>query len=177
MKRALALGAVVAVFLVGMAGGMAGAHLFYARKLESTSSRVPFLAPHYMGRLEENLDLTPEQSRQVGRILEGAHREAESLRRDVRSRLQRLMEKAHGDIRDVLTPEQRQRFDELPIHQRRWHEPSSHRHRRWEKPERPFGVSPENRRERLPGEPPWGPPGPPPPDGDDFAPSKDNETR
>lgn len=129
MKRSVALGAVLAVFLVGLAGGVAGAHLFYAHKLEAKSERVPFLAPHYQGRLDRSLDLSPQQEQEIRRILRQAHEEAESLRREVRPRIHQLMEGAHEQIREVLTPEQRQRFEELPLHKRRWRGPRSHHHR------------------------------------------------
>lgn len=128
MRRVAAFGAVLAVFFVGLAGGVAGAHLFYAHKLEETSERVPYLAPHYPGRLDRSLDLTPEQEREVHRILRQAHEDADELRREVRPRIRELMERAHDEIRETLTPEQRERFDELPLHKLRWRGSEPHRH-------------------------------------------------
>ncbi len=149
MKRSTALAAVFAIFLVGLAGGIAGTRLVYSQKLEANSERVPFLAPHYMGRLEKGLDLSPDQREAIGRILRETHREAESLRHEIRPRIHRLMEEAQDKIKAILTEEQRQRFEELPIHQRRWRGPPDHRHPRRgmgrDKPLRPDLVSPESR--------------------------------
>lgn len=157
MKRGTALAAVFAIFLVGLAGGVAGTRLFYSQKLEAKSERVPFLAPHYMGRLDKALDLTPEQRRAVDRILEETHREAEVLRREVRPRIHELMEGAQEKIKEVLTPEQRRRFEELPVHRRRWRGPRGPRRPGKElgrgKPGRPPAVYPGERRPGPSGEP------------------------
>ncbi len=99
-------------------------------------------------RLDRILDLSPEQARQVQRILAESRREMEALRRDLAPRLHAAMERSQQRIRDLLTPQQQRRFDELR---------HAHRHRA----ERFFGE-----RRRHGPLPPGGPPPPghrPPP--------------
>lgn len=153
MNRPTALGAVFAVFLVGVLGGVAGARFFYAQELEAKAERVPFLAPHYIGHLDRGLDLGPEQKEQIDQILREAHQEAEALRREVRPRIHQLMEEARESIKAVLTPEQLQRFEELPIHQRRWRGPRGRRGhgppKHLESPGRRRGSEKDSRGDKL----------------------------
>lgn len=60
---------------------------------------------------QRNLDLTPEQQRQVGAILADSQRDA--LRREMMPRALALLDRTHTRISAVLTPEQRERFERL----------------------------------------------------------------
>ena len=113
MKRWLALLALAGLFALGVVSGGLGAHLYYARALDRPPGPPPFLAPFMGPRLERALDLSPEQSEQIRAILEQGRREAGSLRRDLVPRLEELMERNRARIREILTPEQRRRFEEL----------------------------------------------------------------
>ncbi len=137
MRRGPALAALAGLFALGVVSGGLGAHLYYARALARPPGPPPFLGRFAAPPLERHLDLTAEQRRAVRRILDESRREAEDLRRDLAPRLRDVMERSQERIREQLTPEQRERFDEL-------------RRRHYRRSERFFGR-PEGRR-------------PPPPD-------------
>jgi Spy/CpxP family protein refolding chaperone len=135
VRRWLALLALAGLFLLGVVSGGLGAHLYYARSLERPPGPPPFFAGAMGARLERQLDLTPEQARQLRRILDDSRREAEAMRRELAPRMREVMERSEARISELLTPEQRQRFAEL----RRRH------HRR---SERFFGGSERRHRPR-----------------------------
>ena len=140
MRRGPALAALLGLFALGVVSGGLGAHLYYARALERPPGPPPFLGRFPGSPLERHLDLTPEQRRAVRQILDESHREAEALRHDLAPRLRDVMERSQERIREVLTPEQRERFEEL----RRRH------HRR---SDRFFGGPDGRRRHRRPPPP------------------------
>lgn len=119
MKRWQALLALAGLFVVGVVSGGLGAHLYYARALERPPGPPPFFAGPHGWLLDRELDLTAEQRRQLREILADSRREAEALRRDLAPRLREVMERGDERIRELLTPEQRERFDELRRHHRR----------------------------------------------------------
>ena len=119
MKRWQALIALAGLFVLGVVSGGLGAHLYYARSLERPPGPPPFF-DRFMGpRLERHLELTPDQRRQLREVLEESRREAEALRHEMAPRMRELMQRTGVRIREILTPEQRQRFDELRRRQRR----------------------------------------------------------
>lgn len=119
MKRVVAGLAVLALFLIGIAVGALGAHLYYAREL-----RHPGAFPHLAGRffaehLERRLLLTPEQRREIDLILRETHERARELRGELEPQVREVMESASARIEGVLTPEQREEFQRLRREQRR----------------------------------------------------------
>lgn len=68
-------------------------------------------------RLDARLHLSPEQRTQVETILTKARRQVTSLQLEVRPRFQEVRDATRTEIRQVLTPDQRQRFDRI---QTRW---------------------------------------------------------
>ncbi len=141
MRRWQAMVALAGLFALGVFSGSLGAHLYYVRSAERMPGPPPFLGPFFSHRLERGLDLSPAQRAEVLRILDDSHREAEALRGEVAPRLREVMERADERIRALLTPEQRQRFDEMRQRHRRraerfYHGPGGRRpHRRHPTPE------------------------------------------
>lgn len=119
MKRWQALVALAGLFALGVVSGSLGAHLYYARALDRPPEPPPFFGGRIGPRLERHLELTPEQGEQLRAILAETRREAESLRRDLAPRMREVMESSERRIRELLTPEQRERFEGLRRHQRR----------------------------------------------------------
>lgn len=119
MKRWQALVALAGLFVVGVVAGALGAHLYYARALDRPPAPPPFFAGRIGPRLERHLDLTPEQRVELRQVLEETRREAEAMRREMGPRMREVMEHNEQRIRALLTPEQRDRFDELRRRQRR----------------------------------------------------------
>lgn len=113
MKRSLALLAVVGLFLLGMAAGVLATHLYYARQLQSPGG-VPMMAGRFFShRLERRLGLTAEQKDEIDAILKRTRRQADELRGELRPRVHELMEQANEEIEAVLTPAQREAYEEL----------------------------------------------------------------
>jgi Spy/CpxP family protein refolding chaperone len=111
---------VVAIFICG---GLAGAGITIA----VTSHRPP--GPRDLQRfLVKRLDLTPEQTQKVAPILTKLNQDIDATRRDARQRISSLIDDAHAQIATVLTPEQKQRLEQM---QRERHERVEHAmHRR-----------------------------------------------
>ncbi len=66
-----------------------------------------------MEHFERELKLTPHQKEQLRRILEDHRRRFISLHRTFRPELLRIRESLNHDIRGILTPEQRRKFDRM----------------------------------------------------------------
>ncbi len=63
------------------------------------------------GPLGERLDLTPDQRRKIEAILDQDGRRAKVIFDAMRPRLKTLFDSTTREVREVLTPEQRQEFD------------------------------------------------------------------
>jgi len=116
MKRQLALVYVAGLFLLGILVGALAMHLYH----EVRSSDHPRFAgpgrthrPDFSQRLERELDLTPEQMQRIDVILAESRAEGEALHAEMLPRVREQMERTRERIAEVLTPEQRERFEEL----------------------------------------------------------------
>ena len=113
MKRSLAILAVVAVFLVGVAGGVFGTHVFYARTLRRPGGLADVGFRFLSADLGRRLRLTPAQRREVHRILEDTREEIAATRARMLPELRATMIASQEEIAALLTPEQRQEFERL----------------------------------------------------------------
>ncbi len=77
----------------------------------------------FAARLERHLDLTEKQRRLIDEIVAESRSEANALHDEMLPRVREHMRRTHDRILEVLTPEQRERFEEL----------SSRHHRRAER--------------------------------------------
>lgn len=111
MKRSTALLAVTLLFLVGVAVGVLGTHLFYIHAARQPGG-LAHLGSLWLARnLDRRLDLTADQRRQVDAILADTARDAAALRQDITPRLLAILDRTHRRIAAVLTPEQRRKFE------------------------------------------------------------------
>jgi Spy/CpxP family protein refolding chaperone len=77
------------------------------------------IARGFEGQLRRELHLSREQVAQIRAILDDGHAESERIRGELAPRIREHMERIHDRIMDVLTAEQRERFDELHERHRR----------------------------------------------------------
>ena len=128
----------LATFAAGTVTGGALVHAFVKRE-------PPRLAMHPMGPMPwEGLDLTDEQRDKAHAILERSRPKIEGLLGETYPKVKVITDQVDREIREILTPEQRVRFDRVLAERRNG-------------PPLPLGMRPA-----PPGEGPRGPFGGPP---------------
>jgi Spy/CpxP family protein refolding chaperone len=135
MKRSIAFLYVAGLFLLGILIGALATHLWYAQR----PSHRPFgprggmrppahemrrgpghrPGPFFLERIGRQLDLSPEQEQRIAEIIEESHREAGALHEEILPRVEAQLEQTRQRILEVLTPEQRERFEEFHRRHRR----------------------------------------------------------
>ncbi len=112
-NRASALVVLFAVLLIGCVLGIAG-YNFYKRGShgENTFPSAGRIQGH-AGRLADQLQLTQEQVKQLGAILEDSRRQIETGRREWDSRLQEIRTKTNERIAEILNDQQKQEFKKI----------------------------------------------------------------
>jgi len=135
MKRSVAFLYVLGLFLFGILIGALGMHLWQAQRTppgpfggrggmrppQHDTRRGPGRGPgpFFLERLGRQLELTEEQRRTIAGIIEESHREAEALREELLPQVHAQLEQTRQRILEVLTPEQRKRFEEFDRRHRR----------------------------------------------------------
>ena len=112
-----------------VAGGLAGAAFTRVLNAEEPAPAVqPGVhchGPHDKGKRRgewlKQLDLTPEQRVQVDRIMERRRAETSAFWDREGARLRAIVDSTRSEIRAVLTPAQRARYDELRAQHRAAH--------------------------------------------------------
>lgn len=100
----------VLVFLLGGAVGFTaavctGRHLFHA------GGGGKHFQERMLKQFNDKLKLTPEQNTQVAAILEAKRQKIDALRAEIRPKFEELRNSMRSEIRQLLTPEQQQKFD------------------------------------------------------------------
>lgn len=122
MNKGVAILAAAALFASGLAIGALGVHLFYSQKIVRAGGPPMPVGPMFERWVLGRLELTEEQRHDIGEILEHSRAEADELRRAIGPRLQSMNRETVDAISEILTPEQRERLDELlERHERRRH--------------------------------------------------------
>jgi Spy/CpxP family protein refolding chaperone len=113
MQRRAALYFVI-TFALGLAAGAAGMFLYawYGGHWHRPMTRHDF--EDYLNR---ELQLDSQQSQQVTQIIEASSKKFDDLRAQARPQFDALRQQTDDQIRQVLRPEQAQRFDDVI---RRW---------------------------------------------------------
>ncbi|MCZ6727341.1 MAG: hypothetical protein O7A98_08290 [Acidobacteria bacterium] len=156
MKRLAALGLVAVVFLVGLAAGVLSARLLhYSGPLGDKRGGAPPFRAYFMQR---HLELEVEQQKRLEEVLERQREKFEQLHRDLRPRVDSLMEETQAEIEQILTPEQLERYR---ARNRRWHRRPQNFGPRGRR--RPDSDHRPRARDLPPPPPPPQPPPPPPP--------------
>lgn len=117
-----ALGLIILVFLLGVALGAVGHSIADRRVLGArTQPPAPFLQPRpnplrAVARLTADLKLTPDQQKQITDILADTQRRYDAIHDQMNPEFQQIREQGREQIRQVLTPEQRPKFDDYLKH-------------------------------------------------------------
>jgi Spy/CpxP family protein refolding chaperone len=114
MNRGWALVSVFALFLSGVSIGALGMHLLRERSGGEYHRHSFGFPPHAAGRyFADRLQLTPEQRDKIAAIRRDSWKESESLRRELRPRIEKEMAATKEKVLAILTPEQREKLEEL----------------------------------------------------------------
>lgn len=112
MNRVAAFASVAALFLVGVLIGGLGTYLFVSEPPHGPGPRGN-RGDRFVEVLERELDLNADQMGRIEEILERGRAEGEALRGEILPRVRAVMDETRVLIRDILTPEQQLKFDEL----------------------------------------------------------------
>ena len=107
---------VVIVFLLGaLGGGMLG--YGYAHHYSVSAASAPLPEPERRARrvaeLTEKLGLTSDQAKQLDAIMLQRHTEVKTIRDQSDAQLEQVRQKGRDQIRAILTPEQKPKFEEF----------------------------------------------------------------
>ena len=111
-----ALGLIALVLVLGVALGAVGHSLFDRRVLGARTQTQPQPRPNpprAVARMTTELNLTPDQQKQVGEILSDMQRRFDAVHDTINPQLSQIREEGHDQIRQILTPEQRPKFEDF----------------------------------------------------------------
>jgi Spy/CpxP family protein refolding chaperone len=77
----------------------------------------------FLRRMQKELGLTPDQQKQVDVLIKESQERTRKLMEPVSPQLREELQRTREAFRDLLTPDQRKRFDEIQKQQRLQHEP------------------------------------------------------
>jgi Spy/CpxP family protein refolding chaperone len=103
------------VFLLGAAlGGMIG-YGFAHRAVSAGPAQQPEAVrrAHRVEQLTKELGLTSAQAQQLDAILMQRHAESRALHEQLDAQIEKVRQKARDEIRAMLTPEQKPKFEEF----------------------------------------------------------------
>jgi len=103
------------VFLLGSAlGGVLG---YLTAHRTASAANAPLSEPERrvrrVAQLTRELSLTPAQSQQVDAILVQRHAESKAIRDQSDAQIDQVHQKGRQQIREILTPEQKPKFEEF----------------------------------------------------------------
>lgn len=118
-RKALAL--ISLVFVLGVAIGAVG-HSVADRRVLGARTQVPGPSPAFLqprpnppraiARLTNELTLTPDQQKQIGNILADMQHRYDVVHDQMNPEFEQIREQGRDQIRQVLTPEQRPKFED-----------------------------------------------------------------
>lgn len=108
-RKAIAL--IVLVFLLGIALGAVGNILVDRRVLGARVRGAQQSRP--MTRLTQALDLTADQQKQLSAILKDMQQGLDAVHQQMNPQFEQIRNEGHDKIRQILTPEQRPKFEEF----------------------------------------------------------------
>ena len=122
MNSALKWKLIAGSLLVFMAGGATGIFVTMAIGHHFMFAQHPpgFAAQAMKSRLRWQLHLTDEQMAKISPIIEKTGAQLEEIRGDTGKRVRETIAQAHREIAPILTPEQKERLQQMEQRQRRW---------------------------------------------------------
>jgi hypothetical protein len=112
---------VLAVFVIGFAAGALSMNLYDRFSSQGPDKDGSRHGPNYLlTKMDRNLDLSDEQEKEVGAILEEANQKYTEIRRDMQPRIKEyeprfesIRLQSRDRIRAVLKPDQLPKFEEM----------------------------------------------------------------
>lgn len=127
MKKWKPILALVLVFLAGLALGIVGTRVVTRRVIRAALQNPELVALRIERDLVRGLKLNEEQKVKVHATLVDAQKQLQELRTDFQPRFLVITSNAQEHISQVLTPEQREKFDKMRGEHARFFPPVSHR--------------------------------------------------
>lgn len=120
MKRWKSIVGVLLVFLLGALGGAAVMHRVDRQGVEAVlSGRGGATVDLIVRRLTRSLDLDPAQRDQVRAIVTETRRDIVGIRKPVQAQVEATIERSRARVREILRPDQREKFDRIQAERRK----------------------------------------------------------
>lgn len=124
---------VLLVFVLGILAGSFGTQAYMKYRVSSFVERGNEARTElFLGRLSRDLDLTEAQRTEIGKILRDSHQRLARISYRCQPEVRGIMEHQFAMIREILSDEQRERFD---LFQKRFQQRG--RHRKFSQPPAP----------------------------------------
>jgi Spy/CpxP family protein refolding chaperone len=104
---------VVVVFALGIGLGSAGTYVVTARVLAARPQQASHVPANHMAMFTRNLNLNPDQQKQIQAILTETRARYAEIHSQADPEYERARQAGREKIRQVLTPEQRPKFEDL----------------------------------------------------------------
>jgi len=116
---------VLLVFALGILAGSFGTQAYMKYRVSHFVQRGQEARSElFLGRLSRDLDLTEEQRTEIGKILRNSHQRLAQISQRCQPEIRRIIEHDFGMIREILTDDQKQKFDRF---QKRFQQRGKHR--------------------------------------------------
>jgi Spy/CpxP family protein refolding chaperone len=120
MKRWKSILGVLLVFLLGALAGAAVVHRVDRQGVEAVlSGRGGATVDLIVRRLTRSLDLDPAQRDQVRAIVTETRRDIVGIRKPVQAQVEAAIERSRARVREILRPDQREKFDRIQAERRK----------------------------------------------------------
>jgi Spy/CpxP family protein refolding chaperone len=104
-------------FACGVAVGVFGDHIWMMHHgSRARREAMHVITSRILNRLDRELDLTPQQHAQVKQILDAHSVRVQQIFEGVHPQVRHEIELGNDEIRQVLTPEQRAKYEKLRMH-------------------------------------------------------------
>jgi len=114
MKQWKIVSGILMVFLLGVLAGALLEHRVYQHRLGRFYRGGPQAAEDaIVRRLSRDLSMDDAQREQLRGIVHEAQAEIAPIRRQIRPRVEEIIEGAQAKVREILHPDQQQKFDKL----------------------------------------------------------------
>mgnify|MGYP006908257403 FL=1 len=100
------------VFFTGVGVGVFGTRLAVRKMVREAAANPDLMRERIEKQLTHELDLTPEQQRQISETLVASQERIRLLRSEFHPRFLEIFDEAEAQIGEALTPEQREKFRE-----------------------------------------------------------------
>jgi Spy/CpxP family protein refolding chaperone len=112
-KRGEAAALVLVVFLLGVLLGGVGNHLWGERVWGEQTINTQPTRNEIVGRLTRDLQLTPDQQKQLGAIVDDTRAQWRTLYTTIEPQHEQIRQQSRDRIRAILTPDQKPKFEEF----------------------------------------------------------------